>query len=152
MRPEVAFPVRNRFLIACETAALRLLATPIQSLQEIPDATRPIAHPKQFPDQVGNPIQGPVIFGVPVRIGAAGQGLERATLSSRRYITGPSGSTTRIWARDPAALGVSPPATHTLCRHPRALGDLDWRLPMSQQTEGPTPASGQLLGCTQGSH
>ena len=71
LRPDVVFPMGDRFVIALQRAPLRFLATPLQTLQQIPDAARTIAHPEQVPDQMRDAIQVPVIFGIAVGIRSA---------------------------------------------------------------------------------
>jgi hypothetical protein len=54
------------FVIAVQGSPLRFLATPSETLHEIPDTVRAIAHPEQFPDHMRDAIQRPIIVGVPV--------------------------------------------------------------------------------------
>jgi len=73
--PDVPFPVRDGFVIALQSPALRSLAAPAQALQQVPDGTRMVPYAKQLPAQVRHAVKGPIVFGVPMGIRAALQGL-----------------------------------------------------------------------------
>lgn len=56
MRPDIVFPVGNRLVVSRQTPSLGFLATPIQTVQKVPHATRTISYLKQIPDQMSNAI------------------------------------------------------------------------------------------------
>ncbi len=115
MRPGIVFPMSNRFVVALQRAPLRFLDTPPQTLQEIPDAARAIAHMKQIPDQMRDAIQGPVIFSIAVGIRPTPESTLQALELGGRQATG------MPWSRSPALafrlLGFLSPTPDTpLCR------------------------------------
>ena len=67
------------FIIACVTASLRFLATPPHAPEQPPNAARLVAHVKEIPDQVGNPIQRPVVIGPSVDERSELQGAHQST-------------------------------------------------------------------------
>lgn len=65
MRPNVVFPVANRFFPALLGPFLRLLTAPSQAIHQIPKISCAIAHPKALLDYLTDTFQGPKIGRVP---------------------------------------------------------------------------------------
>ena len=150
MRPDIAFPMRNRFIIALQRTSLRFLATPPQTLQKIPDTARAIPHTKQIPDQVHDTIQGPVIFGVAVGIRSAPEGTFQAPELGGGQAAGRSGST-------PPALALRLfrflwPTLDTPFRRADPFGYLLGAQTASQQVSGTLAATRQLFARSVWSH
>ena len=77
-------PVHHSFVIPVKRTALGLLAAPTETVHQTPYAGGFVAHPKEIPDQMRDPVKGPVVFGVALPIGSpaprsgANAGIERA--------------------------------------------------------------------------
>jgi hypothetical protein len=84
LRPDVLTPVGYRAIVACKGPALSLLATPAHSVEHMPNTTGVVPDIKQLPDQLSDPIQGPVVASVTVFKGASLQFALQALQLGRR--------------------------------------------------------------------
>ena len=71
--PDVLAPLRDRLVVAAKRPALRPLATPTQSAQDVPDPAGVIADGKQLPNQVRDAVESPVIARITLGEGPAFQ-------------------------------------------------------------------------------
>jgi hypothetical protein len=140
----------NRFIIALQSTPLRFLATPLQTLQQIPDAARAIAYVKQNPDQMRDAIQRPIIFRIAGGIRPAREGTRQAPQLGGGQAAGVSRSTATALAF--GLFGLLLPTAHTPFRRTDPFGNLLGALTASQQLQRTLTATCKLFGCSERSH
>ncbi len=150
MRPDVVFPMRDLFIVALEGAPLRFLATPSQSLQQIPDAAGAIAHAKQLPDQMRDAIQGPVIFGIAVGRRPTPEGSFQSLELNVRQAARMSRSTLSALTFGPFRFVL--PASDALLRYADLLGHLLGTQATLQQVSRTLAATRHLFARSERSH
>src|SRR5688572_1611738 len=64
------FPILDRFLISLDSQTLYPLTAPSHAGQQTPDTAGLITYMEQLPDHMSNPVQCPIIFCIPMSIGA----------------------------------------------------------------------------------
>ena len=144
-------PVLNGLVIPVQSTARRFLATPAETLHEIPDTLRAIAHPKQFPDHMRDAIQSPIIFGISVVKRAAFQGAEQTPTLRGVETTGTSGTASAGFGPG-RILGFLAPPSHTAFGRADPSSDLFGTLAMPQQVPRSLTTARQLLTGSERSH
>jgi len=147
--PNPTFPVHNRFLIALDGQPLNLLRTPAHAGQQPPDATGLIAYLEQRPDHMPDPFQCPVVFTVPMGIGAAQQFylqfLELHLCQIRWFAR-------RSFAFLAGVCDFPSPTFHTPLADAHLPGNLFHRIALFQQFQRLFASLSQLFAGTIGSH
>ena len=63
-------PILDRFLISLDRQTLHALVAPSHAGEQPPDPARHITYVEQLPDDMTDPIQGPIIFCIPMSVGS----------------------------------------------------------------------------------
>jgi len=142
-------PILDRFLIPLDRQALHSLVAPAHAGQQTPDPTGHIPHLEQLPDHMPNPVQCPVVFCIPVSVGAFQQfSLQFLDLLFRQV---------RFLSRSSLALllrvfGFLSPATDAALRGCQLFGNFLNRFSALQQVQCLLASFRKLFRCAGGSH
>jgi hypothetical protein len=142
-------PILDRLLIPLDRQTLYSLVAPAHAGQQTPDPTGHITHLEQLPDHMPDPVQGPVVFRIPVSVGAFQQ-LAFQFLDLRF-------GQVRFFSRSaltlfPRVFGFLSPATDAALRGSQLFGNFLYRFSALQQGHCFLASFRKLFRCARWSH
>src|SRR5947208_1141281 len=150
--PFLVDPALDFSLVALHRSALRFLGAPFQSAQQTPDSGDLVMNAKARPNQFGDAGTGPQVRRkagrlsplqqVPLQL-LQGRGVQLARSARNRL--GAQSLRTALADRSLPASDAAPVDAHP-------LRDLDGRITLAQESQGPLPAPLQFLRASRRSH
>jgi len=142
-------PILDRFLIPPDRQTLHALVAPAHAGQQTPDPTGHIPYLEQRPDHMPDPIQCPVVFRIPVSVGAFQQlSFQFLDLLFRQVCFFSRSSLTLF----PRVFGFLSPATDAALRGTQLFGNFLYRFSALQQVQCFLASFRKLFRCARWSH